>query len=411
MKKIWTVAKHEYLSNLKRPAFLIAAFGIPIFIVVLMAVVFAITADESSNVESLGNIGYVDASGVLEQAIDQPENFVVYETAESAQEALDAGEVGAYAVIPSNYQLVGTVQVYSNENLPDGFQDVLDAYLLANLTAELESNIPIDRLIDPAEMDVVLEDSGRRISEEAVFALFLAPIIFVVVFMMSSTTTSQFLMSGVVEEKTNRIIEVLITSVSPMQLLMGKLLGLGALGLTQILIWLGLGLVVLTLGNQIPALSAVELPPDLIIIALIYFVLTYFLLASLMAGVGIVVGTEQEARQYVGILSVIFVIPFFFIIQLIEEPNGPLSVFLSLFPFTASITMILRASLGIVPIEQLLASIGILIATTILVTWASAKIFRWATLLYGKKATPRELWRVIRGSVDIGEVVQKEASA
>jgi ABC-2 type transport system permease protein len=205
-------------------------------------------------------------------------------------------------------------------------------------------------------------------------------------------------MSGVVEEKANRVIEVLITSIAPIQLLLGKIIGLGALGLTQMLIWLLVGGVLLVAGQNAASLQGVVLSAELVLISLVYFLLTYFLFAGLMAGIGASAGSEQESRQYASIFALLIIVPIFFIGTLITDSENPVITVLTLIPFTAPLTVILRLSLDSVPAWQLVASLSILLVSTILVVWGMARVFRWSLLLYGKRPTPRQLWNVIRGS-------------
>src|SRR5690606_27407420 len=138
------------------------------------------------------------------------------------------------------------------------------------------------------------------------------PVIFAMVLLMALQLSSTFLMSGVVEEKSNHIMEILITSITPYQLLAGKLLGLGALGLLQILIWIVVGLVGVSLGGNIAFFSGITLPIDFIVTVIVYFLLTYFLYSSLLAGIGAVMGSEQESRTIAGAVSLLIAIPFFF---------------------------------------------------------------------------------------------------
>jgi ABC-2 type transport system permease protein len=196
--------------------------------------------------------------------------------------------------------------------------------------------------------------------------------------------------------------EILITSVTPMQLLGGKLLGLGALGLVQVGIWAVMAGGGLLLGRNSEILQSVYIPPDLLLLALVYFVVNYFLFSSMFAGIGTVTGTEQEARQWAGLFSFMAAVPMIFLFAFLLDPNGTIPVILSLFPFTSAVSIIIRSVFGTIPPEQLIASLVIMILTAVFITWASAKIFRWSLLLYGKKPSPRELWRVIRGSAEIG---------
>ncbi|MFN8449432.1 MAG: ABC transporter permease [Anaerolineae bacterium] len=395
MSRTWLIIKHEYLTNVRRRSFLIGAFVVPLISIVLIGVVFGLVINNETDVTRVGTVGYVDLSGVLAQQIDKPDYFRTYDTEEAARAALEAGEIGAYAVVDPNYMNNGEVRAYSNTGLPAALGDVFDTYLRANLSSGLDPVIA-NRLKDPVETSIKTLDNGRVIKDSAIAGLFILPIIFVMVFMIASQTTSGYLMSGVVEEKTNRIMEILVTTVTPFQLMFGKIIGLGLLGLTQLAIWIIAAYITLALGHNTSFLSGITIPPDLLVVGVIYFLLGYFLLACVMAVIGVVIGSEQESRQYAGIFGIVLAIPFFLITSFITDPNGGVVVFLTLFPFTSPVSMIMRMGFSAVPAWQLIASIGLLLLTSLLMAWASARIFRWALLLYGKRPGVRELIRVIR---------------
>jgi ABC-2 type transport system permease protein len=393
--KWWLIARHEFQVNIKKRSFLFGAFGVPLLLTVVLVIVFAIQIDAEENTERIGSVGYVDLAGVLSDGISVPENFQTYENEDTARAALEAGEIGAYFVVAVDYLETGNVAVTSRTAVPEALTDQFDEFLIANLGRDLEPEI-LGRLIDPIENTLYIVDSGRSIKEEGIIGLFIAPFIFIFVFLIGSQTTSGYLMSGVVEEKSNRIMEILVTTVTPFQLLFGKIVGLGALGLLQLVVWVGVAAVGLSLGQSIPFLSGVIIPLDFVIVGVIYFLLGYFLMASVMAGVGAVVGSEQESRQYAGIFSLLFSIPFFLIISFFTDPEGPVVTFLCLFPFTSPISVMLRMAFASMPLPLLLASIGILILTTLFVVWGSARIFRWALLMYGKRPSLREIIRSLR---------------
>lgn len=414
MNKLLLIARREYLFNLRRPAFLFAVFGVPVFTFFMWFVIFAVVGNSETDVDRLGTIGYVDLAGVLTNPV-VPEDVTLplqaYPDDASARAALDAKTIGAYFLLPEDYLQTGVVQTYSYDGIPEVFEDQVEALMLANLSREVQSDVPLERIQDPVEMTIRAEDSGRIITEANIPILIFLPMIFALVFMMSSGVTSGFLMNGVVEEKTNRIVEILITSVTPLQLLVGKILGLGLLGLTQLVVWGVAGFVLFSVGQSTPVLNGLSFPADLMALFVIYFILSYFLLASLLAGIGAVTDSEQESRQVSSIISLLFVIPFFFIVTFIEDPNGPLPVALTLIPVTAPMTALLRAGFGAIPAWQLILSLLILLVTTIVVVWASAKIFRWGLLLYGKRIGPRELWRVIRQSPPAATVATQEQTS
>lgn len=395
MSKTWLIAKHEYLTNIKRRSFIFAAFGAPLISLVLLVVVFGLIFNSEADVERLGTIGYVDEAGVLDAQIAIPTNFAAYVDEAAARADLDARTIGAYFVLPESYLDTGTVRVVSNTGVPDALDDQIDSTLRANLSVGLPQDV-VERIQDPLESSIRTLDNGRVLGGNAVIGLFIVPLIFVMVFLFASQTTSGYLMGSIVEEKSTRIVEILVTSVTPFQLLFGKIIGLGLLGLTQLVVWLVFGALTMLVGQNLSFLEGVIVPLDLVAVGVLYFFLGYFFLSSVMACIGVIAGSEQESRQYASIFSLVMVIPFFFIVSFINEPESGVVTFLSLFPFTSPLAIILRMGFGTVPANQLVLSIVILALTALVTTWAAARIFRWGLLLYGKRPSIRELWRVIR---------------
>ncbi len=400
MNKLLLVARREYLFNLRRPAFLFAVFGVPIFTFAMWAIIFLVVAAGESDAESIGTVGYVDNAAILSDPIYPtdvpPERFVAYPDETAARQALDDKTIGAYFLITENYLSTGEVESYSFTGLPEALRDNWEVFLLANLTRRLDPDVEVERIQDPVNMVIRAQDTGRTLTEANIPALIFIPLIFAFLFYMSSGTTSGFLMNGVVEEKTTRIMEILATSVTPSQLLFGKIIGLGLLGLTQMVVWFGAGFLLIHFGQGLPALNGVVFPLDLMLIMLVYFLLSYFLLATMMAGLGVVAGSDQESRQYASIISILFIIPFFLIAAILEDPNGPVALIFSLIPVTAPMTMLLRLGFSAVPAWQVIASLLILLFTALLVAWASARVFRWALLRYDVRTTLREIVSVVR---------------
>lgn len=403
MNKVLTVARREYLYNLKRPAFLFAVFGVPLFTFVIWVVIFAVTASNEDDAQQLGQVGYVDQSGVLANPVypeDAADLFVPYADEATARQALDDKTIGAYFVVPENYMPSGEISIYSYSGIPEALNDTIDTLMVQNVSRQVSANVPLERIENPVDMTIHVVDSGRDLTQANIPALILMPLVFALIFMMSSGVTSGFLMNGVVEEKTNRIMEILVTSITPMQMLLGKVIGLGLLGLTQMAVW-GAGIVlVISFGQTIPALKGIVVPTDLMIVFFVYFVLSYFLLSSLMAGIGAVVGSEQESRQISSIVSLLWVLPFFFFASFLSDPNGAVPLILTLIPFTAPTTVLMRMGFAAVPLWQILLSLAILLVTAIFTVWASARLFRWGLLRYGKRLGLRDLLRVVRRSPD-----------
>ncbi len=390
------VAQHEFVSNVKKPSFLFALFGLPL----IMAGIFGIVAFANALAVQSGDIqgeriGYVDETGLLSPSVDFAA-FLPYQSQEAATKALENGDIELYVVFTPRYAFTGKVSLYARSSVPTAVEREVERFIKARLAASADSDLRAELLEKPVNMIVYLQDSGRRLSSNVILALLIIPILFVTLFIMALQFSSAFLMSSIVEEKTNRLMEILLTSLTTTQLLAGKVLGLGLIGLLQVVVWVMIGFVVLLLGRNLEGLEDLSIPPDLLFTALIYFLISYFLYGGLLAGIGALVDSEQESRQYAGVISFVVVIPLFFVGLFMSEPDSTLPVVLSFVPFTSGMAMLLRMAFGIVPMWQLALSIGLALVTTLFIVWAAAKLFRWGVLLYGKRVTLREIWQVLR---------------
>jgi ABC-2 type transport system permease protein len=402
MNRMWLVLRQEYVSNVRRRAFLVAALGIPLFIVILMLVILIILIASETKLDEFGGVGYVDLADIIMTNRElvpgaNPDNlFIAYESEEAARQALNADEIGAYFIAPADFMETGAVKLYSAAGFPEALDSAINYFIWANLSSGVDNRLLVERAVDPVNLTIHTLDNNRELSAAALVGLFCSPLILVFALYFAVQIASAYLMSGVVEEKTNRIMEILITSVTPFELLIGKVLGLGLLGLTQLAIWLvpaGVGLLLL---RQVDFFAGFILPPDLLGIGLLYFLLTYVLYGCLLGGIGAVAGSEQESRQIAGIFIFTMVLPFIFLLVFLLDPDGLVPAAFSMIPFTAAPSMIMRLTFGAVPPWQLVASLAILFLTTLFIAWSSAKVFRWSLLRYGKKPRLRDVLRALR---------------
>jgi len=173
------------------------------------------------------------------------------------------------------------------------------------------------------------------------------------------------------------------------------------------LVWLLVGVIGVNFSGNLEILSGVVLPLDFILIVLTYFILTYFLFSSLLAGVGAVAGSEEESRTYAGGISLLLGLPLFFVSLLLINPEAQIFNIMFFVPFTSGMTYMLKYPFTAIPLWQVAISLSILAVSTVLVTWASAKVFRWALLLYGKKPSIKTLWSVITGQQEMGVILDE----
>jgi len=290
------------------------------------------------------------------------------------------------------------VALYAQRSAPEQLREDIKDFLKAQIALHVPDDVPVS----PARLEhveYVMRDAetGEELSKWALIGRIMLPLIFVMLYVMATNTTAQFLMSGVVEEKENRLMEILATSVRPVELLWGKLLGLGALALTQIALWAVAGVLIALFNDQARAMigGARFASGDMLLFGVL-FVANFLLFAASMLGIGAAVTAEAESRQIAGIFVLVTVLPLMFMGAYFDNPNGVLPVVLTFVPFTAAMSLLLRMMLGTLPVWQMWVSVGIQIVSVVAVVALSAKVFRLGMLMYGKMLTPRTLWQALR---------------
>jgi len=215
---------------------------------------------------------------------------------------------------------------------------------------------------------------------------------FVMLMFMAVMQTGQHLFRGVLEEKNNRIIEILLSSIKPKQLMSGKIIGLGAAGLTLVGIWATAGL----LGLKISGGFGISIAPNTIVYFIIFFILGYLLYSTFMAILGAVMNSEQEAQHFITIISLSMMIPLFVAMIIVKHPNSTIATALTMFPVFTPSMIIFRLSITPVPPIEIALSIVILIVSIWIMISLTAKIFRIGILMYGKKPSLKEISRWIK---------------
>ncbi len=399
MKTSQTIAVHEFKGMFRRRIFLITTIGLPVVAMVALLLIGFIQSQEDEPKEK--QVGYVDVTGLFTEATAQGlVEFVPYDNVDAGMEALLAEDIKRLYVISPNYLTSGVVQrirVSQGVDLNDGGDPVLRNFLLDNLLSlDLPPEIT-ERLRNPlvlANVQVDSEGAPRDIDAGRV-AFFLG---MGFLLLTSLTMTGGFLLQGLGEEKEDRIMEVLLSSVTPGQLMVGKILGLGAAGLTQILVWLVSGITLLTVINTGTDVS-IEVPGvDLALVGVLFFVLGYLFFATLMAGLGAVTSTAQEGGQ----LSIIFVLPlalpggaWFYIV---ENPTAFIVQFLTVFPLTSPVVVMERLAVGAIGFWEVTFSLGVLALSVMAAMYMMIRVFRTYLLSYGKRPGLREVLRTLARS-------------
>lgn len=420
--RVWIVARREYLATVRRKAFLLTLVAMPLYFGGIM--VFATRSAESHRIEAMRGftrLGVVDSSGLY---ADAPRSFTTrlavdptgspggtetlrtavefYPDQAGLEQALRSGRVSQGLVVPGDYLASGRLRRYSRPQSPISSGTgtrAIERWLARGLLEGRVDSLRVERAARPAPAldDYALGRSGRfELKDERREAMaFMVPFLFSILLGTCIITGGQYLLQGLSEEKESRILESLLCTVSADDLLAGKLLGLGAAGLSLVAAWMIAGL---ALGGPAMAAAQFHLSPALLALALAYFLLGYLFYASLMTAIGAVTNNMREAQQFAMMFTFSLFIPFLVLTSILGSPGGALAVALSLFPPTAATTMLLRLGLSsfTVPAWQLAASLALLALACWWVLRGAARVFRIGLLMTGKPPSLPEILRWAR---------------
>lgn len=350
-------------------------------------------------------IGYVDEVGIFEGYTEQPGGItlVPYHTQQEATSALLTEAINEYFIIPQDYVSQGVIPRYTLEKElePAGeTQWAMRSFLLSNLLEGQTSPEIAERVKSPMWLSSIrLDESGEVATDQGGFGGFIVPFLFGFLLIMAIFSSSGYLLRGLSEEKENRIMEILLSSVSARQLLAGKVLGLGAAGLVQIVVWLLSTVLVMQLASATigGAFSEIQIPDNMLLLGIVYFILGYLFFAILMAAIGAVGATARESQQLSALIIMPAIVPIYvFLFIMRSNPDHVIGTIFTMIPFSAPIMVFIRLGVSEIPAWELVLSISLLIAGIIGGMVLAAKAFRVFLLMYGKTPKIGEILRALR---------------
>lgn len=434
--KIGIIIQREYLTRVKKRSFIIITFLAPLFFAALMFLP-VILMESSEKFDEKRTIAVCDESNIFYGKLENTEvNTFLYidNDIDEAKELVKNGDYDGVLYIPATTLSVPTnAEIYSMKQLPMS----LTSHIRSSMKQVVEHQKLLASGIDPAivkasatsinvqQIKMSEKDGTEQKSFgefEFILGIFLALIIYMVIFVFGGQV-----MRGVIEEKTNRIVEVIISSVKPFELMMGKIIGVALVGLTQFLLWAVLTLAIsgiassflptpevfsagTVMSEQITEMAEAESSSaltevfevinsinfkDILWCFLLYFIGGYFLYSAMFAAVGSAVDNETDTQQFATPISLMLIIPMVCSSLIANAPDSSLALWMSMIPFTSPVGMMLRIPFG-VPIWQIAVSVTILFATFILFTWFASKVYRTGILMYGKKVSWKEIFRWIK---------------
>ncbi len=416
MKNIILIAKREFFTQVKKKSFVILTLLTPLLIIVFGGVVSLMFQANETQMQ----ISVIDKSGLFKDKLKSDQNiryvFSSEETEKSLIKALETTEeMNGVMIIPKKeiHELENSIEILTNKNLNNEARrniagNISEIIKVEKINALGINTAQIEDLNKGVNLHVVnvLEKEKKQdsflIGVKSGLSMFLMYCVFTFIMMYGIRV-----MRSVLEEKNNRVVEILISSVKPFELMMGKILGVTGVALVQFGVWVVMIFAsVMTLGSSnvgmlggasnvvqmvLSALSQINYGLILFVFV-IYFLLGYLFYSAMYAAIGSAVDNETETQQFTLFAILPMMLGFYGSITIMNNPDGPMSFWLSMIPFTSPIAMLARIPFD-VPVWELVLSIGILLVSTLGMVFIASKIYRVGILMYGNKVTLKELWK------------------
>jgi len=420
LNRILAVIRREYLERVRTKAFWISTLLVPIFLGAIMILPAWLAARGGGEF----SVAVLDLSGRFFDPVRDEVNRLLSGDDEKLIVTLILQDPGPDPGA-TRERLKNEVQDKSfdgvlvipatmpDEGQPEYVAPNVAAFKLISVIERSVNNVMVaDRLTNAGLDPEAVQELTRRVGLKTLKLgkggeetsdrgqTFMLAYVFMMIIYVTVLMYGVYVMRGVLEEKSSHVVEVIISTVKPFELMLGKILGIGAVGLTQFVIWAALMAAISAPGAVAAVgISGMELPtiPGLLLVFfVVFFVLGFLLYGTLYAGIGAAFDTEQEAQNFQGLVTMLLIVPMVLMIQIINQPDGTLSVVLSLIPFFTPMLMFLRMTLVPVPVWQVTASVVLMMAAILASTWVVAKIYRVGILMHGSKPKLKDLVRWVR---------------
>jgi len=399
MTKTWKIIKYEYSRHVFRKRFLFSLLSFPAIVLLMVGAAFLV----ANFIVNTKPIGYIDHSGVLDQPVwteysgdvfNPSVDLIPYTKQDQANADLDSEVIQAFFIIPETFPENPDIQLVFDDEPSWDIKNQFLGFVRQNLKIVQSLDPQIKERLDEGNLLTMTSLDGSREMREDQWFLVFTPFIAGILFILVVMTSGNYLLQAVVEEKENRTMEIVISSVNPGQLMTGKIIGNIAVGLTQLIIWFIFGWIGLKVGGQFwPLLQDFSLPPNYILVLLLVLLPAFVMIAAIMAAIGATMTEAREAQQFSGLFSLPIMIPYYISSSIIENPNSPLAIGLSYFPLTSPVTILMRMSFTVIPPWQITLNIAILVLFAVLAIWFAGRAFKLGMLQYGKKLSFGEVLR------------------
>jgi ABC-2 type transport system permease protein len=396
VRKLGRIAIHEYTRNVFKRSFLLTLLSVPLIIALNVAIGFYLESRDADDAP----VGYVDRAGLLADPIPapvsgsgEPLQFLAFQAEEGARAALESGQIQAFLVIREGYPENRDATLFYLDEPGGGTIQQLYDFVQINLLADRPADVARRAALIGEGVTKRSLDGRREVPDNGPSFGIIMPMLIGFAFLFLFLMNAGYLMQAVVEEKENRTMEVLVTSVSPGQLIGGKVLGIVAVGLTQLATWVTVGVVAVVAASAagIEWFQDASLDWDLILATVALAIPAYLCTAALMTAIGATTTSTQESQATGSIFFILHVVPLYLAWLIIDTPNAAIPTLLSFLPFTALLTVILRNIFASVPAWQVAIAVGLQLLYALAALWLASRAFRLGMLQYGQRLNWRKL--------------------
>jgi len=398
MIKLLQVAVNEYRRNVFKKSFILVLLSVPLMMALSIWMGFFIEGVKDNDLP----VGYIDNSGVFASAIPAPKvsefdeevTFIPFPNDTEARAALEDYEIQAYYILPANYAETRKIElVYvkePGENVPRQFYNFLQINQLSEEPAKIAH-----RAAAGTDVTVRSMDGRREVPSGGPNFGIIAPMLINLAFLALILMSSGYLMSAVAEEKENRTMEILATSLSPSQIISGKVIGIVGIGISLLITWslVVLSFILIGAKSGIGWFQNLELDWGIILATIAIAIPSYVLAAAMMTAIGAITTSSQEGQSLSSIFVILHMAPLYISMAFLNNPHSPVAVVLSILPFTSLMTVGMRNLFIIVPAWQVAISVGVQLLSATGALWLAGRAFRLGMLRYGQRLTWRRLFR------------------
>ena len=417
MRKVLTIIKREYKEAVYKKSFLILTLLMPVLMIgmaVLPSLLVMMETKKQTRVHVIDQTDWLftELNKTLTDTLKngKPKFLLtrvksdlkkIDQLLTSEKELIKSEKIDVLLVIPADIDSISHADLYARNvgdfDMISRFKNTLSK-LVSNhrlLASGLEPAL-INKLIKPVKLETTKVMRGRKESKGGFMSEYFTSFILVFIIYFTIILYATSIMRSIIQEKNSRIVETILSGTNAYQFMAGKILGQGAVGITQYAIWVAVGIGLFFASGKFLPTSSFTISPITFFYFVLFYILGYFLFSTLYAAIGAIVNSEQEAQSLITPVVLLLVIPLIMIGMIVKDPNSTVVTSLSLVPFFSPIIMFARINLANPPVLQIILSIAILILTIAVLIWLVAKIFRVGILMYGKRPTFPEILKWVK---------------